>query len=334
MNLQDILLGFAIGDAFGAGVEFQDRNWIRENIDFSSFVNVRSSVQALHTDIQNYHDWEYTDDTEMTIGLIKALISEQPFIEELLVKFWKKEYEEGGNVKGYTRAGHGSISWVYSGEKTIDEVRRFQQKRRFPGNAPATRALPIGFIKDHLINDYAIINANATHPHSKAIAASIIVARATQYLLVQKRKQEDIIFYCAEFIKDIDSDTFNLIFQVESLPPPSELTEQDYIVLCGPQPIEPPKFLAGIKGLPSDAYHTSACVLYLLKHSKSAFEGLKNAILMGGDVDSIASICTGILSGKYGISSLPHFMIESVEGKPYLNDLARRFYKYLDQKSS
>ena len=34
-----LFLGYAIGDAFGAGVEFQDRNWIRRHVDFTRFVN-------------------------------------------------------------------------------------------------------------------------------------------------------------------------------------------------------------------------------------------------------------------------------------------------------
>lgn len=82
------LLGTAIGDAFGAGVEFQDRNWIRAEVDFTTFVNARGQIQvaedqkALFT--QNYTPWDYTDDTEMTIGLMKALADPEAFGEDLL----------------------------------------------------------------------------------------------------------------------------------------------------------------------------------------------------------------------------------------------------------
>jgi ADP-ribosylglycohydrolase len=44
MFIKDMLLGTAIGDAFGAGVEFQDRHWIRANVDFTTFVNARSTI--------------------------------------------------------------------------------------------------------------------------------------------------------------------------------------------------------------------------------------------------------------------------------------------------
>jgi ADP-ribosylglycohydrolase len=43
--IKEILIGTAIGDAFGAGVEFQDRNWIREHVDFSRFVNTKDQIE-------------------------------------------------------------------------------------------------------------------------------------------------------------------------------------------------------------------------------------------------------------------------------------------------
>ena len=46
MRFRDVLFGIAIGDAFAAGVEFQDRNWIRKNVDFTKFVNRRHSINV------------------------------------------------------------------------------------------------------------------------------------------------------------------------------------------------------------------------------------------------------------------------------------------------
>ena len=46
MDIQNLLTGTAIGDAFGADLEFQDRTWIRANVDFSSFVNARHTIQV------------------------------------------------------------------------------------------------------------------------------------------------------------------------------------------------------------------------------------------------------------------------------------------------
>jgi len=179
LNFKHLLLGTAIGDAFGAGVEFQDRDWIRKNVDFTKFVNVRHNIKVAEDKLKyfttNYQPWFYTDDTEMTIGTIKAIYSNKPITKELLINFWEAEYNDGIQKKGFGRNGHGSMSWYYSGEMTIEEVREFQRHRPNPGNAPAMRAVPIGFVSPSLINEYAAINANATHPNIKAIQSCQII---------------------------------------------------------------------------------------------------------------------------------------------------------------
>lgn len=333
MNVREIVLGIAIGDAFGAGVEFMDRDWIRTHVDFSAFINARHLIKAdlSEPDIftKNYTPWDYTDDTEMTIGIIKALLSGKEFSTDLLIECWTREYEDGYARKGYGRNGHGSMRWVFSGKKTIEEVRDFQRQTLFPGNAPVMRVVPLGFVPEPLINTYATINAEATHPHPKAIAASILVARATEYMLVRKGESQSIIPYCLAHIINMDEATEQVLAAVDQLPPPAALPSEAYTILCGPQPIQAPLFLPGIKGVPSDAMHTAACILYLLKHSTDTLEGLRNAVYLGGDVDSVASVCTGILAGRYGLAYLPAFMIDGVEGNQALAKLANDFTHYL-----
>lgn len=328
---KDLFLGFAIGDAFGAGVEFQDRNWIKANVDFTEFINVRHLIDGggkndLFT--KNYHAWDYTDDTEMTVGMIKALLSGETFTVNLLVKYWTEEYQKGVREKGFGRNGHGSMSWFFEGQQSIESIRSFQQNREYPGNAPPMRAVPLGFVPTDSINQYAIINADATHPHPKARAASILVARATEFILVKNGNAALVIPYCLKHIDGIDEETTALLLKTDQLPAPAYLTEENYTILCGPQPIESPRFLPGIYGLPSDAMLTGGAILYVLKYSKSAFEGLKNAVYLGGDVDTIASVCCGILSGLYGMQSLPQFMLDQVEGRVYLAEIAAAFQKY------
>ncbi|USN54479.1 MAG: ADP-ribosylglycohydrolase family protein [Candidatus Peribacteria bacterium] len=46
---------------------------------------------------------------------------------------------------------------------------------------------------------------------------------------------------------------------------------------------------------------TACCVIYILLHSETAFEALQQSIRMGGDVDSLAAVTTGILAGKDGL---------------------------------
>lgn len=320
--LPTILQALSIADAFGAGVEFQDRDWIRANVDFTRFVNARDRIniaedrRAIFTD--NYQAWDYTDDTEMTIGLVKALMAKEPFTEELLVRKWRQEYEDGIHRKGYGRNGHGSMRWYYDREKAIEEIRDFQRNRPNPGNAPAMRAVPLGLLPEHLINAYAAINARATHPHPHAVMSSQVVARAAHHFLVNDGKTADVFDYCLKSV-ELDKEFRNYLSAVNGLSEYDDLTEADFEVLCGPQPIQPPYFLPGINGMPSDSKYTAGCILYVLRESEDAMDALRKSVLIGGDVDSVASVTTAIMGGKNGLDSIPEFMLKNTEKIPVLS---------------
>ena len=323
--MKDVLFGIAIGDAFGAGVEFHDRDWIQQNVDFTQFVYARDQIKVPSDEkenfTKNYNIWDYTDDTEMTIGLMKALMREA-FTEDILIEEWEKEYERGKSIKGYGRNGHGSMAWFYNKQMTIEQIRDFQRSRINPGNAPAMRAVPLGFVPDEKINRFAEINANATHPNINAIIASQCIARAAEYMLVKNGEPKKIIDYCFTKVK-LNEEYKRYLSQVDQLS--DELEDHEYEILCGDQPIKKPYFLGGIKGCPSDSKYTTGCVLYILKNSQNAMEALRRSIYIGGDVDSLASITTGIMAGREGLVSLPPFMIQNVEGKEYLETIANQF---------
>ncbi|MFK7774538.1 MAG: ADP-ribosylglycohydrolase family protein [Saprospiraceae bacterium] len=336
MKIEDLLIGIAIGDAFGAGVEFQDRDWVRANVDFSKFINARGEIKIEEERkkifTQNYSPWDYTDDTEMTIGVIKALLSKKTFSENLLVEKWTEEYQKGILKKGFGRNGHGSMSWYFNGEKTVDEIRDFQRDRFNPGNAPAMRSVPLGLVNEKLINDFAKINADATHPNINAIISSQCIARATEFLLVKKGETKDVIQYCKNHIS-LNEEYEKYFNKIEKLGSYENLTDSDFEILCGTQPIPKPYFLSGIKGVPSDSKFTTGSVLYILKNSENAFDALRKSVWLGGDVDSVASITTGIMAGRFGLESIPNFMLENAEGVPYLKQIAKAFENKLNNES-
>jgi len=329
VHFKDLFLGVAIGDAYGAGLEFQDRNWIQEHIDFTEFVNRRSDINTDKIDLFkiDYKEWDYTDDAEMTIAVAKAMMSGKSFTEALLIDEFKSEYDLAFAKKGYKRNGHGAMRWYFSGEKTIEEIKSFQKDKKYPGNAPPMRAIPIGFAPEEFIDRYAAINADCTHPHPLAVASSILVARAAQGFLLKNIGAEQLISYCISFIDE--AETIGLLQAADLLPAPDQLQHADYEVLCGPQPIRQDQFLPGLLGLPSNAMQTAVSVLYVVKHSKTPFEALKHSINIGGDVDSLASICTGILAGKFGISDIPQYMIDNVEGREYVREIGEEFERYV-----
>ncbi|KKP39203.1 MAG: ADP-ribosylglycohydrolase superfamily [Candidatus Peregrinibacteria bacterium GW2011_GWF2_33_10] len=339
--LINTLLGCAIGDSYGAGLENYAREWIADNIDFTHFVDLRTNhdVQAFRD--PKYRVWDYTDDTQMTIGLIKALIkreSSTASIEDLIMQCWLKEYEQDCQSKG--DRGHGYILSYFKGNKAIDEIRERQRIKLYPGNAAPMRATPIGFLPEEEINKIATINANLTHPHPKSIAASILIARATRFLVVERGDPRKLIEYCLKYIENTDQETIEMLRQTDELPTPLNLTKNQLQFLTKYRDPSPPtifidgqtvpiKFSRGENGLFADAMLTAVSALYILKHSPNTFLGLISAVQLGGDVDSIASIVTAILGGRYGLGSLPEYMRQNVEGQDYLQKIATDFHEYL-----
>ncbi len=133
------------------------------------------------------------------------------------------------------------MRWYFSGEKTIEEIREFQKNRPNPGNAPAMRSVPLGLIKSDLINQYAEINANATHPNINAILSSQCIARATEFLIQKNGNVKDITEYCFKTVS-LNEEYKTYLRLIENLPDYNDLTNNDFVILCGKQPIEAPYF--------------------------------------------------------------------------------------------
>ncbi len=315
----DSFKGIAIGDAFGVGIEFKSRLWMPDNVHFDTYVNVWKGGQ------NNITPGTYSDDTEHSIGVIRALLSNEPFSTDLLLRMFKNEYESDKMFKGFPRDGHGSIEDWYKGIKTIDEVRAAQASREDPGNAPVMRALPLWYIEKEQVENYACINADATHPNEMGRKASLLTVLTAWHFLREDGDRSDLISFLQAYIGMID--VKEMLDKIDTLPPPDQLTEHNYLFLHGPQPLPYIKWDTNIYGLPCAAMKTALNVVYVLKHSTNAFEALQHAINMGGDVDSLAAVCTGIAGGKYGLDNLPAFMLEQTEGLTRLERLGEEVYK-------
>ena len=319
--IKRVLLGVAVGDAFGTGIEGQDKDWIHKNVDFTKYVSARTSKYS-----QGYKLGDYSDDTSDTLAMFKLLknlkdINSEKLLEEIRAEYEKSKQERGG----IPRAGYGSISWYFEGNKTMDEIQDFQRKKVYPGNAPVMRSIPIGMlVPDNKIHSVCILNADLTHPHPKARIASILIARAAQHLLILKLPASELISKCSHFVLGMDSEFDQYLEKVDRLG--SELASfDDYCLLVGPQPIK--SFMTGqmIIGLNSDAMRTAGAALYLLKFCKTPLEALTKSIQIGGDVDTLASIVLGIVCGTCSDSDLPGWLFDQLEHVQELTDFADHY---------
>ena len=346
--IKRVLLGIAVGDAFGSGIEGQDKEWIGKNVDFTKYVSVRTGPLTQGRKLGDFSDTcdtlavfrtikgstpspsgyklgDYSDDTCDTLATFRT-IKQLPITAENLLAEIKKEYDTSKKERGgIPRDGYGSISWYFEGTKTLQEVQDYQRNKTYPGNAPVMRSIPFGILlQDDQINSACIINADVTHPHPKARVASILIARAAQHLLVLKLPQSNLISSCRKFVLGMDPETDSYLEKVDQLPNSLDSFE-NYCFLVGPQPIK--SFMTGemIIGLNSDAMRTAGTALHLLKFCKTPFEALRRSILVGGDVDTLASIVVGIVCGMGNEVDLPNWMFEQLEHVNELTEFADKF---------
>ncbi len=317
--------GIPIGDSFCLGIEFKSRPWILENVHFDQFVNVWKGGK------NNILPGYYSDDTEHSIGVTEALLDEREFTEELLLEKFKNEYETDLKAKGHHRDGHGSIEKWYLGLETIEEIRRKQASREDPGNAPVMRAVPIAFAPVQDQKRYSDINANATHPHRLARAGSYLTVLCARHLLNGNPKENLIKTLLSS---DIDPAIRLEVSTIFRMPSPNELTHSDYLFLHGKQPLPHISWDDNIYGMPCACFKTALNVVYVLHHANNAFEALKYSARMGGDVDSLAAVCTGIASGAYGLDSLPKFMLDQTEGLERMETLGTKIYEKFHRETS
>lgn len=150
------------------------------------------------------------------------------------------------------------------------------------------------------------------------------------YLRLKNEKPNELITYCQKTVA-LNEEYKTYLNQVATLPVYEKMNSDTFKILCGPQPIQEPYFLSGIKGVPSDSKYTTGSVLYILNQSQNPMDALRKSVNLGGDVDSVVSITIAIMAGRTGLNSIPKFMLERVEGKKYLEGIGNAFEEWISQ---
>lgn len=289
---QNMLLGTAFGDAFGVAFELlMDRE------------KVRSKFQFDHYDFggQGWKKGQYSDDTQMSMAVAELLLSQKEFNELNLANKFVEVYRRDPH-SGYGSIGP-SLKKVKNGADLL---------RTIPGNSKdngaCMRAKLIGILPDlKKVIQYAKINARVTHNTPSAIASSVCIATATHYFYYNLGSPKNVFDYCINACKGIDGESityFKAIRDMEKLDPALLFGEENEF-----------------KGVPANGMRTAGAVLYIIsKFYKDPAETLREAILLGGDTDTVASICLGIVAIKTGINKLPAFLFRDLENNTYGRD--------------
>lgn len=300
-RIRGAFLGTALGDAFGRPFEGASRHDPRH----ASAVAARASSDA---------KWDWSDDTEMLIGVAESILAVGGVEPEHLIRTLARNYDP---ARGY---GHGAA-------RAFDVVRNGGAWRRaaFPtwkegsrGSGAAVRVAPIACfyhrVPDRL--DYAAqASAAVTHAHRIARVGCMLHARAIASLLGQDAES----FRAPAWIGTLATRLGDEPVFREKLGVVRALLDAD-------APLDAAVDRVGNGVTADDAVPLA---LFAFARSPVSFEGaVTNAVRCGGDTDTVAAM-TGALAGALvGESRIPGAWLARLErgdrGREYLATLADR----------
>lgn len=290
----DMLLGIAIGDAYGGPFENIPRKWINPRaIGVEKYqVNPYKGNKPGH----------YTDDTQMSIALAELIFMDEQFSHLNLAQHFKGAYERDKRP-GYSTTTRKTLEESVDAADFLRKVNRNSER-----NGSAMRSVPLGIITDiNRLQNHAAMNSGSTHNTPSAITASAAVALASHYFFHTTHDERKVFDFCLDNLHDFDKDSVKYLSMVSRM---KQLNEH---LLFGTENRE--------YGVPIHGLRTAAAVLYILRdYGRDPSRLLKESILLGGDTDTVASISLGIAASRNGLDRLPDFLKSELENGPYGTD--------------
>ncbi|MEE3716932.1 ADP-ribosylglycohydrolase family protein [Tumidithrix elongata RA019] len=172
-----MLLELAIGDAYGAGFEYADAPILKRN-DLSGYIK-----HPKH----DIRPGQYTDDTQMSLAIAEAIVSEVPWTPESLAKGFVEVFHRDPH-EGYASRFYAFLQQTKTGQEFLANIRAESDK-----SGSAMRASPIGVFGDIAeVLEKASIQAKLTHDTPAGIAAAQASALMTHYFLYDLGSKSDL----------------------------------------------------------------------------------------------------------------------------------------------
>ncbi len=283
-------------------------------------------------------DGDYTDDTEMMISIMETLL-EGEFDPELLAQKFVENYH---SYRGYGRGAKKVIRLLKEGHEW-SEVARLSFPGGSFGNGAAMRIAPIGlfyFYNEDLLIKNAILSSIITHYHPLGVEGGVLMA----YAISMAFKKDPRTFLPIDFLDvliekeaDIREEVYKYTYKYEG--------DDREIYLYALKKakgflLENGIDLSKVKrqlGASSKAHRSVITAIYLfLKHFDTPFEGIMDAIRMGGDTDTIACMVGAMGGALNGLDIFPSEKVDKLtdegKGKSYILSLSEKLYKKLEDK--
>ena len=286
-QMKDILVGMAVGDAFGVPYEFLSRE--------EAGRRVTETIEGWGTHNQPPGTW--SDDTSLALCTADAIARgyhldkvAKNFVRWLDEGFWTP-HGQVFDIGGTTRD---AIDRLRSG---VDPVLAGGQEERDNGNGSLMRILPILKYFEHTGNydDQTIADLSAlTHRHLRSIKACVILIRFAQMVSHHGIRQAfdtlKLEIQNDSFRLDEQAPHFKRLLHLEEFPE-SDIRSDGYVI------------------------HTLEASIWCLLKTKNYKDAVLKAVRLGGDTDTTACVVGGLAGIMYGWHSIPADWLDAIARK-------------------
>lgn len=205
-RVKGMLTGHFMGDALGAPYEFW--KWNKDRI-YSGKLNIdlfRKRVMFNRGEEIRYPPGSVTDDSQMTIALINALIKKRKWDRETVVLSYCKWSHTNNTGMGRNTAfifGNRSMKGY---ESKVEKMEELIKKGEQPSlaNGSLMRCSPLCIFDN---DKYIVKDTKLSNPYKQNIQASKVYYQVLHSLLLGKTNVREIITNCLEWITDKDLKT-------------------------------------------------------------------------------------------------------------------------------
>ena len=309
--IRDAFIGFAIGDALGVPVEFETREWLRENPVQGMLGNMR----------YNQPPGTWSDDSSMVFCIAESLCRGYN-LEDIALQYsrWKNErfWTPRGRVFDIgiqTNKAIERIDRCLEMGIRIKPIPEQEVNEKENGNGSLMRILPLAFYLKNRPSEeaYRIIRevSALTHSHARAVIGCFIYVRFIMNLLEGQDKnqaystlQNFIPDFCRETATSCEYEYYSrILFENIADFPESTIRSSAYVL------------------------HTLEACFWCVIRNHNFSDTVLQAVNLGEDTDTVAALAGGLAGMIYGREQIPDEWTSQLARKDDILDLALRFSK-------
>lgn len=300
------LFGGAIGDALGLGTEFMMPNEISRRYpdglhDYSQIIRDAHRSQ--------WDCGDYTNNTEIVVRMIgKICDSGRIDVRDFATALHEWYLTNPVDIVPQVRWVVGQADYL---EDPIAVANRvwLQMGRHNASNEALQRAILCGLWEREDLGQRVEEICRITHPDTRCIAASTVIAHIANALLL-----EDRVLPRDEMLQIAD----NIDRRVRPYIEMTDTTDISDLELADPDTLWYVR-------------KSMASAIWALRHTESPAEAIEAVIMAGGDADTNGALALNLVGMRDGYQALPRHLVDGLLQKSVLDETAARFYPILER---